>query len=89
MNAVATARKPHRDTAGYVCELRNKLSGDHNIIVDAKNGGDWIGNPDDGRWICLCNKHSTCCQFSSLPDARRAMKDATIFCQDCRAISGN
>lgn len=84
-----TPRKPHSDTAGYVCELRNKTSGDHNIIVDATKGGDWIGAAKDGRWITLCNKHSTCCQFTNLPDARAAMKDATIFCQDCRVLSGN
>ncbi len=81
------ARKPHNDTAGYVCELRNKASGDHNIIVDALNGGDWIGQARDGRWIVLCNLHKTCCQFTSLPNARQAMKDATLFCEACRSLT--
>lgn len=31
-----STRKPHNDLVGYKCELRNKLSGGHTVIMDCK-----------------------------------------------------
>ena len=81
-----TARKPHRDFAGYVTERRNPYSGGHTIILDARNGGDWAGSEEDGRWIVLCNEHSTLVQTTSRPGAQGAM-EAVDFCEACMAIA--
>ena len=81
----ATARKPHRDWAGYIAELRNPITGDHNVIVDAV-----VAQLDDtdGRYATICNAHGTILNSKSLPAARSAMKDATSFCDGCRAPKG-
>lgn len=87
-------RKPHNDFAGYVCELRNKLSGGHNIILDCKLAAEQ-GMPlvedyktEGGRYQVLCNNHSVIVHATNLSTARAAMKDATIFCVQCRDIAG-
>lgn len=88
-----TARKPHRDFAGYVAELRNPLSGGHNVIIDCRKaeeqGAPWVDDykAEGGRWMILCNEHGALVYTTSLPAARSSMKDATNFCDDCRAIA--
>ena len=87
-NEAMSSRKPHQELAGYVCELRNQYSGGHTIILDCKSGGlleDW---KEAGRYQVLCDSHSQVEQYSSLPKARAAMKDPTIFCLTCRELAG-
>jgi hypothetical protein len=87
-----TARKPHRDFVGYLCELRNPLSGGHNIILDCKRADlegfplveDW--RAEGGRYQVLCNEHATNVFCTNMPAARQCMKDATEFCDECREI---
>lgn len=89
-----SARKPHRDFAGYVCELRNKYSGGHTVISDCKRAAS-EGNPlvrdyaeEGGRYQVLCNEHGHLVYCTNLPVARECMKDATTFCMVCRCIAG-
>lgn len=88
------ARKPHSDFAGYVAELRNKLSGGHNVICDCKRaefeGNPWVADykMEGGRYRVLCDTHSTLVYCTNLPAARSCMKDATEFCDLCRVIAG-
>jgi hypothetical protein len=88
-----TARKPHRDFAGYRCELRNPYSGGHTIILDCKEaaeqGAPLIDNwRAEGRYQVLCNEHAQVENVTALPIARKLMKDPTTFCTECRAIAG-
>ncbi len=89
-----TPRKPHCDFAGYRAELRNEHSGGHTIILDcqlaAEQGAslveDW--DAEGGRYQVLCNAHSINLHCTSMPEAREAMKDPTIFCLECRHLAG-
>lgn len=76
-----TARKPHRDWAGYVCELRNKYSGGHTVVVRAEEAG---LDPNGGKYAVICDKHNTLINTTILQKARSIMRDPTIFCEDCR-----
>src|ERR1700675_3144460 len=89
-----SAGKPHSDFVGYICELRNKLSRGHISIFDCKSG-DKEGRglvenyvEEGGRYQVLCNEHSTIIHCTNLPVARDCMKDATMFCDECRTIAG-
>jgi hypothetical protein len=89
-----SARKPHRDFAGYVCELRNKYSGGHTVVSDCKRaeeqGAAIVQNyaEEGGRYQVLCNEHGTLVYCTNLPVARECMKDPTEFCMICRVIAG-
>src|SRR6202044_1813278 len=89
-----SARKPHQDFAGYICELRNKYSGGHTVISDCKRaaeeGSALVENyvEEGGRWQVLCNEHGHLIYSTNLPMAREMMKDPTIFCMVCRCIAG-
>jgi len=94
VSAQPSARKPHRDFVGYVCELRNKFSGGHTIISDCKCAAQ-EGTPlvedyvqEGGRWQILCNEHGYLVYCTNLPMARECMKDPTTFCMVCRCIAG-
>jgi hypothetical protein len=89
-----TARKPHRDFAGYLAELRNRYSGGHTVILDCKRAAD-EGVPivenyveEGGRYQVLCNEHAHLVYCSNVPVARECMKDPTTFCMVCRCIAG-
>ncbi len=76
-----SARKPHNDLAGYVCERKShhpKLPG-YFIIFDRDKGGDWVTGTDGSRWGLLHSKpnNTSGCVvcFSNLPTARAIMKD--------------
>lgn len=81
-----TARKPHRDWAGYVSERRNHLTGDHNVIVLAAAQGLDVSEGAGSKFACICNAHNTVIQ-GSLSAMRGCMEDATGFCDDCRELA--
>jgi hypothetical protein len=81
---MGTARKPHNDWSGYICELRNKLTGDHNVVVKAADAGLCTHG---GKYATICNKHGTIVNSTNLPGARASMKDATNFCDGCRELA--
>ena len=82
-----SARKACSGWAGYVAQRKNALSKGYNVIVDTRKGGDWAACEDDGgRYVIICDAHSTLVQSTNLPGARASMKDATNFCDDCREI---
>ena len=89
-----SARKPHQDFAGYLCELRNKYSGGHTVICDCKRaeaeGAPLVSDykEEGGRYQILCNEHSYLIYCTNLPVARECMKDPTTFCMVCRCIAG-
>lgn len=89
-----SARKPHRDFAGYICELRNKYSGGHTVISDCKLAADQgqalVRNyiEEGGRYQVLCNEHGHLVYCTNMPSARECMKDPTTFCMVCRCIAG-
>jgi hypothetical protein len=68
---MVSARKPHNNNAGYVCELRCRLGG-HIVIYDRQHGaGDIEG---DGRWVVLHEPSSLHVVVGSLAHARSIMK---------------
>jgi hypothetical protein len=92
MHHAPTTRKPHRDFAGYVCELRNPLSGGHNVVCDCKRA-EKEGNAlvesyeeEGGRYQVSCEKHGSLVYCTNMRAARECMKDATSFCDECREI---
>ena len=84
MQGNTTNRKPHANHEGYVCELRNTITGiGHVIIYDGKRND--MGT-EGGRWITACNTHSNVVASSSLPLARAAMKYPD-FCEECMQVA--
>jgi hypothetical protein len=87
-----TVRKPHRDLAGYRCECRNSLTGGHTIVLDCKlaeqQGAGLVEDyvEEGGRYQVLCNEHGTVVHCTSMYLARSAMRDTTLFCDECREI---
>lgn len=79
--------KPHNDHAGYVAELRRGP-----VLPDGRRG--WVTiydaheqqlDPDGGRWVTVCQTHSTLVNHTSQRAARATMKSGSIeFCDDCR-----
>lgn len=63
--------KPHRNNAGYVCEMKAKLGG-HVVIYDRESGA---GDIDaDQRWIVMHEPSSRHIEIGSLAHARTVMK---------------
>ena len=61
-----SARKPHNDVAGYVCERRHPYTKGHVLIVDVRNGGRWAASEDGGgRYVVICDPHGTLVQDTS------------------------
>jgi hypothetical protein len=81
---VVSRRKPCNDWCGYIASLRNKLTGDWNVIVNAKEHGI---DDADGKYAVVCNAHGTIINVASLPKARPFMKDPQ-FCEACEALAG-
>lgn len=81
---VPTARKPHRDWAGYVTERRNPWSGGHTVIVRAEPAG---LDPSGGTWITVCDAHSTVCNHRNRSLAYGHMKAPEGWCEECAAIA--
>jgi hypothetical protein len=87
-------RKPHQGWAGYKAERRNPWSGGHTVILDCRWAcqqgvplvEDWM--KEGGRYQVVCDSHSVLCHFTSMPKAREAMRDPTVFCLDCRSLAG-
>ncbi len=77
-------RKPHNNLAGYRSERRNPYSGGHTVIYDAAEAH---LDAYDGRWVVVCEVHSTLCNTPSLKRAYEMMED-TDFCEKCMAIRG-
>ena len=75
-------RKPHNDVIGYVCELRNRVTGiDYVVIYDRNKGFECDA---DGRYVVVCEAHGTMVSETSLPRARMSMKSVE-FCEQCHA----
>jgi hypothetical protein len=74
-------RKPHNHIRGYVCELRNRLTGIGYVVVYDRNKG--FDCDADGRYVVVCETHFVMVSATSLPRARAAMK-AVDFCEECR-----
>lgn len=77
-----TARKPHRDWAGYVTERRNHLSGGHNVLVKAKAAG---LDTDGGSWVTICDVHGTVCNHKNRALAYSHLP-LSEWCEACMAI---
>lgn len=62
--------KPHRNNAGYVCEMKAKLGG-HIVIYDREAGFECDA---DSRWIVMHEPSSRHIEIGSLAHARSVMK---------------
>lgn len=65
-------RKPYNDTAGYVAS-RKCVKGGHIVILDRKNGADWIDA--DERWIVVHFPSSGHVSVATRETAYTLMKD--------------
>lgn len=68
-----SARKPHNEDAGYVCELRSKhpkLPG-HFVIYDARVAG----IDADHRWVVMHQPSTHLVSIKTLAEAREVMRE--------------
>lgn len=87
---MGTKRKPHNDFAGYRCERKNVWSGDYSIILDCKLAKQQDSplvedyKSEGGRYQVVCNGHGTFQHTTSMPKARKLMRDPPSWCLQCR-----
>lgn len=76
-------RKPFNEYAGYIASCKNPLTGNHNVIYIAAEQG----ISADKKYVTTCEAHHTMVSSSSTPGARLAMKDASIWCDECKKLA--
>lgn len=87
-------RKIHNQESGYVAERRNPLAaligplppGTRNKVViyrAAEQGIDAGGN----KYAVVCDAHGQIGGATSVPHARKLMKDPSEFCTKCRDLT--
>ena len=74
-------RKPFNDCAGYVASKKNPLTGSSNVIYVATEQGIDVNQ----KYVTVCEAHKTMVSSSSVPKARIDMKDASQWCETCKA----
>jgi len=75
-------KKIHNQESGYIAERKNHISGGKIVIYIAKDQGVDVGS---NKYAVICDKHSTMCGTTNLPDARSLMKYPE-FCEQCMKI---
>jgi hypothetical protein len=73
--------------AGEVKRSRNRISGTLVVLIDlAKPEAEWAGSMDDGgRWLLLCDDHSSLVQTTTRQNAEYHMPDPD-WCPICSGI---
>jgi hypothetical protein len=76
-------RKPHAGNLGYVCELKNRRTGEGHVVIYDKQAG--FDADAESRWVIVCETHGTLTSAPSMPKARAIMK-AVDFCEYCMGV---
>lgn len=90
----ATDRKQDRATrraeamrwAGARAARFSRRTGTLIVLLDVENGGEWLADPSEGgRFVLMCDDHSTLVQFEA---SRVALYNMTSpdWCPDCQAL---
>ena len=69
------------DLAGCVEQRRSRATGTMVGLYQAEQAG---LDPDAGKWVTVCEDHSTCVNHPTLSMARHHLPDPTGWCDDCR-----
>jgi hypothetical protein len=80
MEQVST-RKPHNRDAGYICERRNRITGEWCVVYVAAEQGIDTGGV---KYATVCTAHATVISATNLPNARIDMVTPEEWCEDCR-----
>jgi hypothetical protein len=82
----AKRRAEAAEIAGYKqCQTAGS-TGALIVLLDAKNGGDWLADPEDGgRWVTYCDDHSYLLQHETIHQARSWMAWPQEWCEECQA----
>ena len=75
-------RKVCSDWAGYIAQRKNPLTGSYVVIVKAREA---MLDDSDGKYAVICHEHSTICNFTSIPKARKFLKEPQ-FCEECMKL---
>lgn len=67
--------------AGCVVQRRSRITGTLAGLYEAEQAG---MDPEAGRWVTVCEDHSTCVNHATLTAARAHVSDPSMWCEECR-----
>ena len=67
--------------AGCVMQRRSRITGTLAGLYQAEQAG---LDPEAGRWVTVCEDHSTCVNHATLAAARAHLADPSMWCEACR-----
>ncbi|WP_247391731.1 hypothetical protein [Ralstonia pseudosolanacearum] len=67
--------------AGCVEQRRSRLTGTLAGLYEAEQSG---MDPEAGRWVTVCEDHSSCVNHATLAAARAHLADPSMWCDACR-----
>lgn len=70
--------------AGCVVQRRSRITGTLAGLYRAQQAG---MDPEAGRWVTVCEDHSTCVNHDTLAAARAHLPDPSTWCEACRERS--
>ena len=71
---------------GCVIQSRSRITGTLAGLYQADQAG---LDPDAGRWVTVCEVHSTCVNHDTQRLARAHLPDPSSWCDDCREALAN
>jgi hypothetical protein len=77
---MVSVRKPYNNKAGYIASLRSGINKGWIVIYNAQEAGI---DKFDGKYAVVCETHNKIVNTTSLPKARRIMKNPD-FCKECQ-----
>ncbi|MEX3917940.1 hypothetical protein AB4Y43_17110 [Paraburkholderia sp. BR10872] len=69
--------------AGCVVRRRSRVTGTLAGLYQAEQAG---MDADAGRWVTVCEDHSTCVNHATLAHGRAHMGDPSMWCEVCRDV---
>lgn len=82
---MVSVRKPYNTKEGYIASLRSGINKGWVVIYDAKKHGI---DDTDGKYAVVCETHNTIVNTTSMPKARKIMKNPD-FCEQCQGGKTN
>lgn len=73
----------HNGLAGCVAQQRSRITRTLAGLYSAEQAG---MDPEAGRWVTVCEDHSTCINHATLAAARAHLPDPSMWCEACREV---
>jgi hypothetical protein len=71
--------KDYKELSGFVAQRRNPYTDNQNVLYDAHKSQ---LDPYGGKWVAVCESHSTLCNFRTKKQALKHLRLAD-WCEEC------